>query len=65
MAVKMMARYDLEKELSSKSEYDLMASIKAHPCIVRPIEFIASESWTYLVMELALGKELQSFVSGK
>lgn len=58
VAVKMMARYDIEKEMVSKSEYDLLASVKPHPNIVRPIEFISTESWTYLIMELAPGKEL-------
>ena len=62
VAVKMMARYDIEKEMVSKSEYDLLASVKPHPNIVRPIEFISTESWTYLVMELAQGQELQEYV---
>ena len=30
-----------------------------HPNIIKAIEFIASDSWTYLVMEMAVGKELQ------
>lgn len=57
-AVKMMAKYDLEKELVSMAEYDLMVNIKPHPNIVTAIEFISTEIWTYLVMELANGSEL-------
>lgn len=53
-----MAKYDLEKELVSMAEYDLMVNIKPHPNIVTAIEFISTEIWTYLVMELANGSEL-------
>lgn len=38
-----------------------MSSITPHPNIVKAKEFIASDSWTYLVMELAEGSEMQQF----
>ena len=34
-AVKIMRNYDHEKELNSKSEFDLIKSIPDHPCIIK------------------------------
>lgn len=47
-----MRRYDEEKEASSRREFDLIKNLE-HPNIIKAKEFIASDSWTYLVMELA------------
>ena len=58
-----MRNYDSEKELNSNKEFSLMESIVPHPCIVKPLEFIATQRWTYTIMELAKGLELQEFVS--
>ena len=57
-----MRNYDIEKEMSSKREFDLMNSIDAHPNICKAVEFITTENWTYTIMELAVGLELQEFV---
>ena len=53
-----MRNYDIEKEMSSKSEFDLMKEIKDHPNITKAEEFISTERWTYTIMELAQGLEL-------
>jgi serine/threonine protein kinase len=57
-AVKIMRNYDHEKEMASKSEHDLILGIPHHPGIIKTQEFIATERWTYTVMEYANGKEL-------
>ena len=54
---------DIEKEMACRAEYELMTSIVAHPHIVRPVEYLSSDSWTYTVMELARGHELQEVVT--
>mmetsp|Transcript_42005 Transcript_42005/g.64323 ORF Transcript_42005/g.64323 Transcript_42005/m.64323 type:complete len:206 (+) Transcript_42005:676-1293(+) len=58
-ACKVMRKYDIEKEMSSRAEFELMKSIPVHPVIVQAHEFIATPRWTYLVMELFKGEELQ------
>jgi len=60
-AVKMMRNYDAEKEMNSKKEFELVNEFPHHPNIIKMQEFIATENWTYTVMELAEGKELQIF----
>ena len=57
-AAKVMRKYDLEKEANSRREFELIKDLD-HPNIIKAIEFIAADSWTYLVMEMAIGKELQ------
>jgi serine/threonine protein kinase len=57
-----MRNYDPEKLANSRREFDLIKSIPAHPNIIRAIEFIATDRWTYTVLELAKGQELQDFV---
>ena len=57
-AVKIMRNYDQEKEMASKSEHDLLKGIPGHPGIIKTEEFIATERWTYTVMEFANGQEL-------
>jgi len=61
-AAKVMRNYDAEKEMSSKAEYNLMKEIKPHPNITSVEEFIATENWTYTIMELAEGLELQDYI---
>ena len=56
-----MRRYDIEKEKTSKAEFDLMASITTHPSIVKTHEFLATQRWTYLVMEYFEGVEMQQY----
>lgn len=60
-AAKIMRNYDHEKELSSKSEFDLIKNIPEHPNIIKAEEFIATERWTYTIMEYTSGVELQEF----
>ena len=60
-----MRNYDQEKEMASKSEHDLIFGIPSHPGIIKTEEFIRSERWTYTVMELASGKELQMVKQAK
>ena len=57
-AVKIMRNYDIEKEMASKGEHDLIRGIPNHPAIIKTVEFIATERWTYTVMEYASGTEL-------
>lgn len=57
-----MRNYDIEKELYSKKEFDLIHKLNGHPNIICAKEFIVTENWTYTVLELAKGKELQNFV---
>ena len=60
-----MRNYDHEKEMASKSEHDLIQGIPSHPGIIKTEEFIATERWTYTVMEFANGKELQMVKQAK
>ena len=53
-----MRNYDELKELSSRKEYEFMKAIPYHETIIQVREFIATENWTYTVMELAPGIEL-------
>ena len=57
-----MRNYDTEKEMNSRKEFDLVRSIPEHPLIIKMNEFITTENWTYTIMELADGQELQDFV---
>jgi serine/threonine protein kinase len=59
-AVKIMRNYDHEKEMASRNEFELMKAIPDHPNIIKAEEFIATERWTYTVMEYASGVELQN-----
>ena len=52
-----MRKYDSEKEANSRREFELIKDL-SHPHIIKAIEFIASDSWTYFVMEKAEGQEL-------
>lgn len=61
-ACKVMRNYDTEKELNSRKEFDLVKSLPLHPNVVSMEEFIVTENWTYTIMELAKGIELQEFV---
>ena len=61
-ACKVMRKYDVEKEMASKAEFDLMKKITEHPNIVKVHEFIATHSWTHLIMEYFEGQELQDFI---
>jgi len=54
-ACKIMRKYDIEKEMTSRSEFDLVASITPHPSIVKAHEFIVTQRWTYLIMEMFEG----------
>ena len=58
-----MRNYDVEKEAHSKKEFDLIYMLPEHPNIISAKEFIVTESWTYLVLECADGKELQDYVN--
>ena len=53
-----MRNYDIEKELYSKKEFDLVHQLEPHPYIIKAKEFIVTENWTYTILELAKGKEL-------
>jgi hypothetical protein len=57
-----MRKYDIEKEMSSKAEFDLMVKLPPHQSIISVEEFVVTEGWTYLVQEYFKGMELQSFV---
>ena len=41
-ACKIMRNYDIEKEMSSKSEFDLMNNLQDHPNIIKAHEFLAT-----------------------
>jgi len=60
-AAKVMRKYDSEKEMASRAEFELMNALPDHPNIVKAHEFIATSGWTYLLMELFEGQELQRF----
>jgi serine/threonine protein kinase len=64
-AAKVMRKYDLEKEMASKAEFDLMTQIPSSTHLIKATEFIACHSWTYLIMELFEGMELQKFVKSE
>lgn len=53
-----MRNRDLEKEIASRAEFDLLNSLERHPNIIKAKEFISTEQWTYFVMEHAEGLEL-------
>lgn len=57
-ASKSMRKYDNEKEANSRKEYEMMKTMD-HNSIIKVEEFIVTENWTHLIMELAPGKELQ------
>ena len=57
-ATKVMRKYDLEKEINSRNEFELIKSITDHPNVIKAKEFIATDQWTYTVMECAPGIEL-------
>ena len=60
-AVKIMRNRDIEKEMASRAEFELIQSIKPHKHIIKPKEFISTVSNTYTIMECAEGVELQEF----
>ena len=53
-----MANRDLEKEMTSRAEFELVKAIPTHPNIVEAKEFIVTQNWTYFIMEYAEGQEL-------
>ena len=57
-----MRNYDIEKEMSSRAEFDLIKNLVESDYIIKAEEFISTERWTYTVMEYAPGIELQEFV---
>lgn len=61
-ACKIMGNRDLEKEMTSRAEFELLNSIPLHPNIVAPHEFIATPSFTYNIMECVEGRELQDYL---
>ncbi len=42
-ATKVMRKYDLEKEINSRNEFELIKSITDHPDIIKTKEFIATD----------------------
>ncbi len=61
-ATKVMRNRDLEKEIASRAEFDLLNGLEEHPHIIKAKEFISTEQWTYMVMEYADGLELQEYL---
>jgi serine/threonine protein kinase len=61
-ATKVMRNRDLEKEIASRAEFDLLNGLEEHPHIIKAKEFISTEQWTYFVMEYANGLELQEYL---
>lgn len=57
-AAKVMRNRDVEKELASRAEFELLNGIHKHPHIVEAKEFISTVSNTYTIMEYAEGFEL-------
>ena len=57
-----MRNRDIEKEMTSRAEFDLIHSIKPHKHIIQSKEFISTVSNTYTVMECAEGTELQAYL---
>ena len=57
-AAKVMRNRDLEKEMASQEEFNLLYGLNEHPNIIQAKEFISTAQWTYFIMEYAEGIEL-------
>ena len=60
-----MGNRDLEKEMSCREEFELLKTIQSHPNIIKPYEFIVTDSWLYNILEFAQGIELQKHIQNK
>lgn len=65
VAVKYMRNRDVEKQMESRKEFDLVNEISHHQNIIKMKEFITTESFTHTVMEYAPGEELQKIMTKK